>query len=97
MCLVARPLYGAQLWSKPLPEGKVAILVVNIGEVAQAFSLPLSDVPALDCGGSGGASSSSGGCAVRDVWGQKDLPRVVAHLPMQLRSHESAFFIINPN
>jgi len=85
VCLVARTLYGAQLWTKPLPGGKVAVLVVNIGEVSQAFNLPMADVPSLDC---------TRPCTVRDVWDQKDLPPVTTQLQMQLRSHESAFFII---
>ena len=87
LCLVARPLFGAQLWSKPLPNGKVAVLVVNLAPETQFFSLPLADVPALVCGGS---------CTVRDVWAQTDLAPKKDHLQMTLREHESGYFILGP-
>eukprot|EP00729_Bicosta_minor_P002093 gene2093-11945_t len=87
VCLVARTLYGPQLWSKPLSNGMVAILVVNILDLPQSFTLPLGDVPTLECGSS---------CTVRDVWDQKYLGPVTTHLPIQLRSHESGFFIVGP-
>lgn len=88
VCLVSTRYYGAQLWSKPLPGGKVAVLVVNLAAQTQAFALPLADVPSLQCGGS---------CAVRDVWAQNDLPPQESHVEMQLREHESGFYILGPS
>lgn len=85
---VARKLFGAQLWSKPLPQGRVAILVVNLAPQTQEdFVLPLADVPALKCGAQ---------CTVRDVWAQKYLALQAKELSMTLREHESGFFILGP-
>jgi hypothetical protein len=84
VCLFARTLYGPQLWAKPLSDGKVAVLVVNLIEDDQTFALPLMDVPGLDCKGS---------CSVRDVWDRKDLPAAVdGHVPIQLRGHVRCAF-----
>lgn len=88
VCLAAEPIYGPQLWSKPLPGGRVAVLVINLAEQVQRFSLPFQDVPSLACSGQP--------CAIRDVWKQKDLPGRRNNLPMRLRQHESGFFIIGP-
>jgi hypothetical protein len=86
MCLTAHALYGAQLWHKPLPGGKVAVLIVNLAPETQDFSLPLADVPSLNCG--------AGKCTVRDVWLQKDMAPEKDHVPMTLREHESGFYIL---
>jgi len=86
MCLVARRLYGAQLWSKPLPGGKVAVLVINMLEQHQTFDMPLADVPDINC---------SSDCIVRDVWKRQERLHHAPYLHMQLRGHESAFFIIS--
>ena len=69
---------GPQLWSKPLPGGKVAVLVLNTGKNPVSFKLPLVDVPKLSCGGGSGGSGGGGGgggggaCKVnvRNVWKQ---------------------------
>ena len=66
-CVVARPLYGPQLWAKPLGGGRVAALVVNLIEQPQQIELPLADVPGLDL--PAGAT-----CAIRDVWAQQRSP-----------------------
>ena len=88
MCIAARPLYGPQLWAKPLPGGKVAVLVVNLNLGTEEFKLPLSDVPWLTCGTS---------CEVRDVWQQKDLAPQKDFVKMTLREHQSGFFILSPS
>jgi hypothetical protein len=87
LCIAAQPLYGAQLWAKPLPSGKVAVLVVNLSRGTEDFNLPLSDVPWLTCGAS---------CKVRDVWQQKDLTPQKDFVEMTLREHQSGFFILSP-
>lgn len=94
-CLLARHVYGPQLWAKPLPGGRVAALVINLVEQAQDFSLPLADVPDLACAerdrGSGSCS-----CAVRDVWAMAQLAAVPCGgaIDMTLRGHQSMFFIL---
>ena len=88
LCIAARPLYGPQLWAKPLPSGKVAVLVVNLNPGTEDFKLPLSDVPWLTCGAS---------CKVRDVWQQKDLPPQKDFVQMTLREHQSGFLILSPS
>ena len=75
------------VWSKPLPGSKVAVLVINLGEGTEDFSLPLADVPGLSCGGS---------CSVRDVWQKKDADPQATAVHMVLRQHESSFLILGP-
>ena len=88
VCLMARRLFGPQLWSKPLPKGRVAVLVVNLALQTQEFALPLADVPALKC---------TGQCSVRDVRAQKDIQPQAKEVHMKLREHESGFFILGPS
>jgi hypothetical protein len=88
LCVVAKPMFGCQLWSKPLPGSKVAVLVINLGEGTEDFSLPLADVPGLSCGGS---------CSLRDVWQKKDADPQATAVHMVLRQHESSFLILGPD
>jgi hypothetical protein len=88
VCLVARPLYGPQLWCKPLAGDRYAVLILNIAEEAQDFALPLIDVPGARC-------SAARPCAVRDVWARTDLPAAATHIQLQLRQHQSAFLIVS--
>ena len=85
VCIVARPLYAAQLWAKPLPGGKVAVLVLNLLTSAEHIDLPLADIP--------GAGASS--CKVRDVWKKKDLPAAKGVLSLRLRGHQSLFMVLD--
>ena len=84
MCITPSPPPGVQLWSKPLAHGKVAILLVNVLNIAQNFSLPLADVPGLGC---------SSNCTARDVWNQEGVTISGDHLDVELAVHESAFYI----
>ena len=90
-CVIARPLYGPQLWAKPVGKSKIAAFVLNLIVDAQSFALPLADVPGL-------TACSVGTYGVRDVWNQKDLPDVPAvkgaSIAMELRGHQSSFYII---
>lgn len=86
MFLKASTLPGSQLWSKPLLNDKVAILLLNPLDVEQELSVPFADVPKSPCGGS---------CAVRDVWQQQDFVVHGAALSMKLAPHESAYFILS--
>lgn len=87
LCLKLAPTNGMQLWSKPLSDSKVAILVVNTVEIAQALNFPLADIPQLPCHGK---------CKVRNVWTQTDSVLSGDHMPITLNSHASAFYILEP-
>ena len=87
VCLSVEKTPGAQLWSKPLSDSKVAVLVLNTLKQPQSFALPLADVPGLKCG--------AGGCAVRDVWRQQDNGTVTGQLAMDLASHQTAYMILS--
>lgn len=87
VCLRAARTNGLQLWSKPLPNSKVAILVVNTVLTPQMLSLPLSDIPQLACHGK---------CKMRDVWTQTDSELQQDHIPITLNPHASAFYILGP-
>ena len=84
--------------------GSIAILVINLATEAQDFKLPLADIPGLTCAATtsptsrtaGGDAGGGGSCTVRDVWAQQDRPRVQTSLRMQLREHESGFFVLGP-
>ena len=94
-CVVARPLYGAQLWAKPVGHGKVAVLVLNLVTDEVPFRLPLGDVPGLTAPGHCAAHAEY---AVRDVWMQKDLPATPASagvISMDLRGHQSRFYVVS--
>jgi hypothetical protein len=84
--LKASALPGSQLWSKPLLDGKVAILVLNPLYVEQELSVPFDDVPQNPCAGS---------CTVRDVWQQQDSVVHGSALSLKLAPHESAYFVLS--
>lgn len=59
-----------EVWSKPLPGGSAAVLILNHGPVGSSVNVSVAwaDVPGLErsCGG-------AGGCAVRDVYAHEGL------------------------
>ena len=70
---------------------------VNYGTVLPA------DIPGLTCAATtsptsrtAGDAGGGGSCTVRDVWAQQDRPCVQTSLRMQLREHESGFFVLGP-
>ena len=80
-----------QVFSKPLPSGGAAVLVLNhaAGPLG-AMELPLAGIPGLAPGASG--------ASVRDVWARADLPPATGgqlHVPA-IDSHDSAFFRLAP-
>lgn len=87
-CIVEVPWYGVQMWSKPLLQGKVAVLFLNPLDQAQNISIPLADVPGQPC--------SKGACAVRDVWAQQDIGSQSDHLSISLATHQTAYYILTP-
>jgi alpha-galactosidase len=57
-----------EVWSKPLPNGGAALLVLNHAPAgAVDVSIELAQVPLLACG-----SGSGSACRVRDVWAHAD-------------------------
>jgi len=54
---------GIEVWSKPLKDGSVAVLLLNRGEDAADITAQWSVV----------GLPASASAAVRDVWAQKDL------------------------
>jgi alpha-galactosidase len=81
-----------QVFSKPLPAGGAAVLVLNHADAATAaMALPLASIPGLAAAGSGSAS-------VRDVWARADLPPATGGqlaIPA-VASHDSVFFRLAP-
>ena len=73
-----------EVWSKPLPANKVAVMVVNTGDTDASFSLSIADdVP-----------GKPDGSTARDVWGHKDLSIEGGHIPLSLPSHDSSFLVL---
>ena len=105
VCLTLQATPAVQLWSKPLPHGKAAVLFINTAEIDQTLEVPLADVPKLDC--SDGARARSGGvrvytagssCTVRNVWTQEDDGTVADHLHVSLAPKQSAYYVLsNPS
>lgn len=85
VCISAVPLYGLQLWSKPLGNGSVATLILNLLEANQTGSVPLADVPGV------GVDYKH----ALDIWATKTSELTKPQLDVSLRPHQSAFFILS--
>ena len=88
VCLTAEPLYGLQLWSKPLGNHTVAALIVNLLDPpggAQTGVVPLVDIP-----GAGSTFRSA-----LDVWTGETTTLSEPQLEVTLRGHQSAFYILS--
>lgn len=85
VCVKATPLYGFSLWSKPLGNGTVAALILNLLETNQTGTVPLRDIP----------GTTSQHVHVLDVWSHETLFLTEPQLEVGLRSHQSAFFILS--
>lgn len=79
---------GIQLWSKPLPNGKVAVLVLNTMDTQQTMTIRCSDVPGQPC--------CKTDCAVRDVWAQEDIGDK-KDLAITLATHQTAYYVLTPS
>ncbi len=77
-----------QVWSKPLPGGGAALLILNHRDAgAASVSVPLASIPGLAC-----ASSS---CAVRDVYAHADSGSATgAFTAPAVPPHDSVFVIL---
>ena len=73
-----------EIWSKPLPESKVAILVLNTLETDVTLTLTVADdVP-----------GKPQGATMRDVWAHKDVPITGGQVPCKLRAHASLLAVL---
>ena len=73
-----------QVWSKPLPNGGAALLILNHDDTVSSVSVPLASVPGLAC-----AASS---CAVRDVYAHADAGSATgAFTAAAVPAHDSVF------
>ena len=77
-----------QHYSKAVGGGKVAVLMVNHGNVTIEHGLRFVDVPGLRCAG------GSGTCAVRDVAARADRGSFAGGFNATLAPHGSAFLLV---
>jgi hypothetical protein len=83
-----------QVWSKPLPGGAAALLLLNHGPAPIAnVSVDLSSVTGLDCG-----YDNKGACQVRDLWAHAAAGSAQGGslLFPATGSHDSTFFVLTP-
>jgi alpha-galactosidase len=74
-----------EIWTKPMLDHKVAVLVLNAnGEANVTVSVSKDDVP--------GSPSDK---PVRDVWNHKDVTLANGVLPLELDTHDSALLIFS--
>ncbi len=78
-----------EVWSKPLPGGASAVLLLNHDTTAlPSVTLPWASVPALAC-------AASGSCTVRDVYAHADLgPHTDGFTFTAVASHDSVFLTV---
>jgi alpha-galactosidase len=79
---VAAPKY--QKLAKPLPGGKVAVLLMNSDTATQTLEVDFSTVPHVTCTD----------CDVRDIWAHKDLGTHTGSWSGPVNSHDAAFLVI---
>eukprot|EP00039_Didymoeca_costata_P012683 m.183776 g.183776 ORF g.183776 m.183776 type:complete len:595 (+) comp15549_c0_seq4:133-1917(+) len=85
ICLSTSPIYGVQLWSKPLSNNRVAILVLNPLSINQNVTVPFADVPNISC---------SDSCPLLDVWRHTSSVIAGNYINVSLASHQSHYFIL---
>lgn len=68
-----------------MPNGKVAVLLMNNAGSAQDLTLNFADVPGLSCSK----------CSVRDIWALKDLGSFQgSYVSKGQASHDAAFLML---
>ena len=92
---LARWTKGVPAWqflSKAQGQGRVAVLLVNHGNTSRDLSVEFAAVPKLACA----THATSVGCAVRDIWAQKDLGTFKdgSFTASRLPPHGSAFVML---
>ena len=74
-----------EIWAKPLPEHKVAILVLNAGTANTTVTVSVAaDVP-----------GQPKGTTMRDVWNHKDVTIVGGEIPLRLNVHDSMMAVLD--
>merc|ERR1712113_1382089 len=73
-----------EIWAKPLPGKKVAILILNTVEANVTVTLSVADdVP-----------GKPQGKAMRDVWNHEDVPIPSGKVRRSLRTHDSVLAVL---
>lgn len=88
ICVSAIPLYGLQLWSKPLNKSAVAALVLNLlPKDNQSGSVPLAHIPGY----------TADMTLSQNVWTGNVTPLAsgATEVAVSLRPHQSAYFILS--
>lgn len=84
-----------EVWSKPLPNGGAAVLVLNHGLAsgpAVSVTVDFSSLPGLSP-----SCSTAPGCNVRDAYAHADVGKSVGSVTAaSVAGHDSAFFVITP-
>ena len=82
---------GVKVWTKPLSQGRQAVLVVNMGMRPADMELNMVDIaPQLPC------IKSTSSCSVSDVWNNKTLGKLgpaKSYKVGGLASHDSEFLV----
>lgn len=76
-----------QYWYKPLPNGEVAVLLMNHDNVQRNLTLTFAEVPRISCQR----------CQLRDVWRRADLGHFKTAAIVGVHPHDSAFLILKPH
>ena len=91
------------IYAKPLPQGSVAVLVINLGETPLASNVTVSLAELLTVVGWGGEAEHTAAATsfeAADVWTGTSQPEVSAARPWSaagLSGHDSSFVLFTPN
>ena len=81
------PIY--QYLSKPLETNRVAVLLMNSGEMTQVLNATFATIPGLDDGIGNGNKY-----LVRDLWAHKDMGVFKNSVSVPVDSHDASFLLI---
>ena len=79
---------AGQLWSKKMPGGGAAVLLINHSPANMSYSLNVSRLNM--------SRSIWGGYSVRDIWARRDQPNVSTTLDLNVPPFDSAFLRLSP-
>jgi alpha-galactosidase len=77
-----------QFWYKPMPNNKIAVLLMNHASTQATLTLPFNSVPGMPAG--------TTNVALRDIWQQKDVGVKSTSASVTLESHDAAFWMLTP-
>ena len=78
-------LTQAQIWVKPQPAGKVAVLIINAQNASMNASVTLAEL-----------NMSAPGVSVRDVWRKQELGQVSRVVEAEVGPTDSQFLLLTP-